>query len=149
MQPLTLIFKIRYRAIQMHLWIQSDASYLNEIQDRSWNGGFLYLSDIPKLPLKPKDPPPKLNAPILVNSKIINIVMSSIQEPETGQGSRNSKYSVTLCNTLGEMGHIQGLAPIQFDNIVINSIITDKVVQHKSKSMDIRFYFICHWCQQK
>ena len=148
MQSFTIMPKFD-RAIQMHLWIQSDASYLNEIQDRSWNGGFLYLSDIPKLPLKPKDPPPKLNVPSLVNSKIIDTVMSSVQESETGSGFINGKDSVTLCNSLHEMGHIQGLAPIQFDNIVINSIITDKVVQHKSKSMDIRFYCICHWCQQK
>ena len=78
----------------MHLWIHSDASYLNESKYCSRNGGFFYLSEKLKLPIKPNDPPPKLNAPVLVNSKIIDNVMSSIQESETGSGFINGKYAV-------------------------------------------------------
>ena len=124
----------------MHLWIHSGASYLNESKARSRKGGFFYLSDKPKLPIKPNDPPPKLNAPVLVNIKIINTVMFSVQESETGSGFINGSDAVPLHNALHEMGHIQGPTPIQFDNFVANSIITDTVVQRISKAMDMRFY---------
>ena len=60
--------KIRYHSSQMHSWIHSDASYLNESKARSSNGGLFYLSDKPKLPIKPNDPQPKLNAPVPSNS---------------------------------------------------------------------------------
>ena len=57
------------------------------------------------------------------------------------------------------MGHTQGPMPIKFDNIVANGIITDTVVQKRSKDMDMRFYclrdqfrqkqFHVHWKQGK
>ena len=84
----------------MHLWIQSDASYLNESKYRSCNCGLFYLSDKPKPPIKPKDHPQKLNAPFLVNRKIINKVMSSVKEYETGSGFINRKNAVPLRNAL-------------------------------------------------
>ena len=75
----------------------------------SIKGGLFYLFEKTKLSINPNDPPPKINAPVLVNSKIINTVMSSVQELETGSGFINRKYSVPLYNSLHEMGHIQGL----------------------------------------
>ena len=138
-----------YRAIQMHLLIQSDASYLNESKASYRNGGFFDLSDIPKLKIKPKYPPPKFNAPVIVNSKIINTVVSSFQESETGSGFINGKDYVTLRNSFHGMGHIQGLTPIQYENIVINGIFTDTVVQCRSTATDMLFYWLCGWCRQK
>ena len=75
--------------------------------------------------------------------------MSSAQEAETGSGITNGKDSVPFCNYLHEMVHIQGLKPIQFDNIVANGIMTDTVVQRIHKAMDMLFYWICGWCRQK
>ena len=92
--------KIRHHSSQMNLWIHSYASYLNESKYCSCNSGFYHLSDKTKPPIKPNDPPPKLNAPVLVNSKIIGTVMSSIQEYETVSGFINGKYSVPLFNDL-------------------------------------------------
>ena len=43
------IAEIQYDASAMHLWIHSDASYLNETKARSQNSGFFYLLDEPKL----------------------------------------------------------------------------------------------------
>ena len=133
----------------MHLWIHSDASYPNELKSCSRNGGFFYLSDKPKLRIKRNDTPPKLNSPVLVNSKIIDTVISSVQESETGSGFINGKDDVPLCNSLHEMGHIQGPTPIIFDNIVVNGIIIVTVVQCRSKVMDMRFYCICDRFRQK
>ena len=105
-------------------------------------GGFCCLSDKTKLQIKSNDPPPKINAPVLVNRKIIDTVMSSVQESETGSGFINGKDAVPLRNALHEMGHIQGPKPIQFDNIFGNGIITDTVVQRRSKAMDMRYYWL-------
>ena len=66
--------------------------------------------------------------------------MSSVQESETGSGFINGKVSVPLRNDLHEICHIQGPTPIQFDNIVTNGIITDTVLQRRSKAMYMRFY---------
>ena len=59
----------------------------------------------------------QLNAPVLINSKITDTVVSSVQESETSSGFINGKYDVPLRNALHEIGHIQGPTPIQFDNI--------------------------------
>jgi hypothetical protein len=126
----------------MHLWLHSDASYLNESKARSRNSGFFYLSDKPKLPIKPEDPTPPLNASILVNSKVIDAVMSSVQESETGSGFINAKDAIPMRTTLHEMGHPQGPTPIQFDNKCATGILTDTVVQRRSKAMDMRFYWL-------
>jgi hypothetical protein len=142
--------KIRYTASQMHLWLHSDASYLNESKARSKNGGFFYLSNKPKLPIKPNDPPPPLIAPFLVNSRIIDAVMSSVQESETGSGFINAKDAIPTRTTLQEMGHPQGPTPIQFDNKCATRILTDTVVQRRAKAMDMRFYWLCdRVCQQQ
>jgi hypothetical protein len=70
----------------------------------------------PTLPISPDDPPLPHNAPILVNSKIIDAVMSSVQESETGSGFINAKYAVPIHTILQEMGHPQGPTPLQFNN---------------------------------
>ena len=126
----------------MHLWLHTDASYLNESKARSRNGGYFYLSKKPKIPINPNDPAPPLNAPILVNSKIIDAVMSSVQESETGSGFINAKDAVPIRTTLEEMGHPQGPTPLQFDNKCAVGILTDTVVQRRSKAMDMRFYWV-------
>ena len=40
------------------------------------------------------------------------------------------------------MGHPQGPTPIQFDNKCATGILTDTVVQRRSKAMDMRFYWL-------
>ena len=47
------------------------------------------------------------------------------------------------------MGNTQGPMPIKFDNIVANGIITDTVVQQRSKDTDMRFYWLRDQCRQK
>jgi hypothetical protein len=133
---------IQYKASKMHLWLHTDASYLNESKARSCNGGYFYLSNKPKLPINPDDPAPPLNAPILVNSKIIDAVMSSVQESGTGSRFINAKDAVPIRTTLEEMGHPQGPTPLQFDNKCAVGILTDTVVQRRSKAMDMRFYWV-------
>jgi hypothetical protein len=68
--------------------------------------------------------------------------MSSVQESETGSGFINAKDAVPMRTTLHEMGHPQGPTPIQFDNKCATGILTDTVVQRRSKAMDMRFYWL-------
>ena len=91
----------------------------------------------------------KFNAPVIVNSKIIDTAMHSVQESETVSGFINCKDSLPLRNALHKMYHIQGQTPIQFENIVVNSIITYTVVQRRYKDMDVHFYLISYWCIKK
>ena len=84
----------------MHLWIHLDASYLNGPKNSSHNGGSFQIWDKTKIPINTNDPPPKLNATVIVNRKITETVMSSAKESETGSGFINGKDYVTLRNTL-------------------------------------------------
>ena len=59
----------------------------------------------------PNDILTKLNASVLANIKIIDTIISSVQESETRSSFINGKYSVPLRNNLHKMGHIQGPTP--------------------------------------
>jgi hypothetical protein len=133
---------IKYVASQMHLWAHSDASYLCESKARSRAGGFHYLSDKPTLPIKATDAEPTPNGPVNILCKIIDAVMSSAQETETGAGFLNGQDLVPMRTTLEELGHSQGPTPIQFDNKVATGIMNDDIQQKRSKSMDMRFYWL-------
>ena len=107
--------KIRFIASEMHLWIHSDASYLTEPKARSRAGGFFYLSKKPNLPIDPSQPAPPDNGPILILCKILDTIMSSAQEAETGAAFVNTRKAIPMRQTLEELGHNQGPTPIQLD----------------------------------
>ena len=134
--------KLKYIASDMHLWAHTDASYLSEPRARSRAGGFYYLSSKPNLPIKANDPPPPLNGAVAVKSKIIDAVMSSVQEAETGAGFYNAKQLLPLRQTLEELGHPQGPTPLQFDNQSAKQILNEEVSQKRSKAMDMRYYWL-------
>ena len=100
----------------MHLWAHSDASYLCESKVRSKASGVAFLSDAPKFPILPDDPPPTPNHAVIVVCKIIDAVMSSTQEAETGAGFVTARTLVPARITLAELGYPQGPMPLQFDN---------------------------------
>ena len=133
---------LKYKASGMHLWAHTDASYLSESKARSRAGGVYFLSDKPSLPILPTDPPPPLNGAIAVKSKIIDAVMSSAQEAETGAGFYNAKELLPLRQTLEELGHPQGPTPLQFDNMSATQILKNEVSQKRSKAMDMRYYWL-------
>ena len=88
----------------------------------------------------PKSPHP--NAPVHILCKIIDAVMSSAQEAETGAGFLNAKDAIHLRIALEEMGHPQGPTPLQFDNKVATQLLNDDATQKRSKAMDMRFYWL-------
>ncbi len=134
---------IRYRASDMVLRIQSDASYLSEAKARSRSGGHFYLGD------KPSNQPERGNGAILTTSTIMRNVMASAAEAECGALFNNTKDGVALRNTLHEMGHPQPPTLVQVDNSTTNGFANKQIKQRKSKSMDMRFYWIQDCVGQK
>jgi hypothetical protein len=54
-----------------------------------------------------------------------------------------------LRNTLAEMGHPQPPTPVQVDNSTTNRFANKQIKQQRSKSMDMRFYWIQDCVAQK
>ena len=133
---------IKYIASDMYLWAHSDSSYLCESKGRSRAGGHAFLSSKPSFPIHNDSKPPPTNAAILVVCKIIDAVMSSAQESETGAGFITARELAPIRETLKEMGHPQGPTPLQFDNKCATGILNDNVKQKMSKAMDMRFYWL-------
>ena len=133
---------IRYKKSDMHMWIHTDATYLSKSKTQSRASGFHYFSDKPKLPILPDHKPPMHNHPIHVPCKVIDAVMSSTQEAETGGGYINTKDALPIRQAAIEMGHPQGPTPLQFDNKRAMGILTGILKQRQSKGMDMRFYWL-------
>jgi hypothetical protein len=128
----------------MILRIYSDASYLSEVNARSRSSGHFYLGD------KSTNSPDVGNGAILDTSTFMRNVMSSAAEVECcALYNNNKKDGVVLCNTLQEIRHPQPPTPVQVDNFTTYGFANKQICQHKSKSMEIRFYWIQDGVDQK
>jgi hypothetical protein len=134
---------IRYRASGMILKIHSYASSLSEAKARSRAGGLFYIGD------KPSNQPERGNGPILNKSTIMRNVMSLAAEAECSALYDNTKGGVSLRNTLDEIKHPQPPTPVQVDNSTTHGFANRQIKQQKSKSMDMRFYWIQDCVTQK
>ena len=133
----------------MHLWAHSDASYLCESKARSRAGGVVFLSDSPKFPILPDDPPPTPNHTVIVVFNILDALMSSAQEAETGAGFVTACALVPARITLIELGHPQGPTPLQIDNHCTKGILTDEIKQKCSRAMERGKWTIMYGRQQQ
>jgi hypothetical protein len=134
---------IRYCASEMALQIHSDPSYLSVTKGRSRAGGHIYLgtkSNATKLMLN--------NGAILNISGIIKHVMLLAAEAERAGLFINAKEGKVLCNTLDEMGYPQKATPIQTDNSTASGIANDMINQQRSRSIDMRFYWVRNRAKQ-
>jgi hypothetical protein len=127
---------IRYRASDMILRLHSDASYLSEAKARSRGAGHFYLGD------KPSHLPVRHNGALLTTSVIMRNVMSSAAEAECGALFNNTKEAVPLRTSLTEMGYPQPPTPVDVDNSTTVGFANKNMKQKKSRSMDMRFYWI-------
>jgi hypothetical protein len=134
---------IRYRASDMILKVHSDAFYLSTPKARSRHAGYFYLGE------QASNKPEIGNGPLLVTSTIMRNIMSSAAEAECGALFNNTKDGVPLRVTLEEMGHLQPATPVQVDNSTTDGFANNRLRQRKSKSMDMRFYWIQDRVQQK
>jgi hypothetical protein len=128
---------IRYSSSPMILTIHSDASYLSELEVRSSVGGIFYLSS----PYQP-NAPVATNGAIHITSLIVKHVMASAAESKHAGLFQNSQEACSFRTTLEELGHPQPPTATKTDNECAHGIANDTVKQRRSKSMDIRFYWI-------
>jgi hypothetical protein len=121
----------RFYASTMQLQVQSDASYLCRPKARSVLGGFHYLGF-----------PDRTSGPIFCTSKIISCVVASVAEAELGAAFQNAQKAAEFCNTLLELGYPQLPTNIMIDNTVAECLAADTINAKRSKSMDVRFFWI-------
>ena len=136
---------IRYYASGMVLYFHSDASYLSEPKARSRIGGHFFLSSRPtdpnRQPLATDTPPPN-NGAIQTNSTILNVVVASAAESETGGMFYNSQDGVPMRVALHEMGHLQPPTHCRGDNSTAIGIANHTIKQRRSKAMDMRYFWL-------
>jgi hypothetical protein len=130
---------IRFHASDMTLHVESDASYLSESDAKSRYAGFFYLSDDPN---GADLMYPTFNGPVLVTANIIKETVASAAEAELAGLFHNAQEALPLRHALEEMRHPQPPTPIQTDNSTASGLANDTVKQRRSKSMDMRFFWV-------
>ena len=83
------------------------------------------------------------NGAIMVMSTIMRNIISLVEEAECGALLYNSKELKALRTTLREMGHTQQATEIITDKSTSDGIMRETIKQKRTKSMDIRFYWVC------
>lgn len=124
---------IEFKACDMRLHVQSDASYLSRTHARSVSGGLFYLGN--------HDAPTLINHAICAHSSIIPGVPASAAEAEYCALFMNGRHAIYLRNVLHDLGYPQGPTHILCDNACATGIATDTVKARRSKSIDMRW----HW----
>jgi hypothetical protein len=120
----------------MILHIPSDASYLSENEAKSRAGGFFNMGNTTKNDKK------LTNGAILIVSKVLKHVMSSAAEAEIGAVFINAKEGAVLRTTLEELGHNHSPTPMETDNTTATGYSNGTIKQKRTRSMDMRFYWI-------
>ena len=134
--------QIKYHASEIVLHVDSDTSYLSISKARSRVRGHHYLSsassDNKKSPVN--TPPP--NGPLHAVCSIMKNVMVSAAEADMSKLFINGQEAIILRTTLGEIGHPQPATPIKTDNSTASGIANKSIRQRRSRSMDMRFYWV-------
>eukprot|EP00804_Cyclotella_cryptica_P011350 CCRYP_016360-RA/>CCRYP_016360-RA protein AED:0.27 eAED:0.23 QI:0/0/0/1/0.5/0.33/3/0/674 len=125
--------QIRYYASDMVLNVHSDASYLSVRDAKNRAAGIFFLGSIPK-----NNKPIKLNGAIAVLCTILKFVATSAAEAELGALFLNAKDAKIMRLTLQELGHPSPRHP-QPPPL---GIVTNTVKRQKSRSMEMRYFWL-------
>jgi hypothetical protein len=82
------------------------------------------------------------NGAMLIISTVLKHVMSSAAEAEIGAVLINAKEGSVLRTTLQEVGHPQPPTPLATANNTATGYSNGTIKQERTKSMDMRFYWI-------
>ena len=127
---------VMYRASDMILACDSDASYLVEPMARSRCGGYHYLTS--------KDGT-LFNGAINVLVRVIKNVMASAMEAEIAGLYENAQLVIEYRRTLEELGFPQPPTVIRTDNKTACGIVNGTMKQKRSKAIDMRY----HWMKDR
>lgn len=135
---------VRFVASDMVLNIHSDASYLNAPEARSRVAGHFFLGWLPF-----NNQPIRLNGAIHVISTILKFVAASAAEAELGALFVNAKEGRVIRLILQELGHPQPPTPIHCDNSTAAGIANNTVKRQRSRSMEMRYFWIADQVARK
>ena len=126
---------IQFHASDMILYIKSDAAYLVLPQARSRVTIIFYLINATS-----KRPP--LNGDIQVICKILQNIVSSAAEAETGGIFISGQQAVPIITYLSELNHPQPACGnrTSTDNSTAKGVLTANLRQKLSKAFDIRYW---------
>ena len=91
---------------------------------------------------KPPTTRTRLNGPIHSISRIMSNVMGLATEAEIGAAYINVQEAFLIRTLLLKLGCPQPATTIHFDNSTANGFANDTIKQKRSKSIDMRFYWI-------
>ena len=120
--------------------IDSNAAYLVCSDARSRAGGYHYLGNANNN---------LFNWPIYILATIIKNVIASAAEAEVAGLFMNANKAIPIRHTLIVMGHPQPPKPLKIDNTTVQGILTGKFRQKRSKSIDMRFWWLKDKIKQK
>jgi hypothetical protein len=130
-----------YCTSDMILSTHANAGFHNKSRGRSQASADIFVSK--------NNPFPKHNGPVLSISQI-KFVMSSAAKAELGALYTTAKEMVPLHQNLIKMGWPQPCMPIQMDNFTAVVATNLTVVPQKTKSMDLRLWWLrCRESQQE
>jgi hypothetical protein len=125
---------IVYCASNMILCAFADAGFLNKTKSRSRAGAHILLSE--------NNPFLQFNGVILSITQIIKFVMASATKSELAALFIMAHEMIPHSQTLIDMGWLQPKSPIQMDNSTAAGVTNKTVVPHRSKMMDMQFWWL-------
>jgi hypothetical protein len=135
---------MEFCASDMILNIHSDASYLSARDAKSRASGHFFLGWMPR-----DNEPIRLNGAIFTLCCILKFVAASAAEAELGALFMCAKEGRIYRLTLQELGHPQPPTPIHCDNATASGIANGTVKKQRSRSMEMRYFYICDQVKNK
>jgi hypothetical protein len=84
----------------------------------------------------------QLNGAFYMNMTILRFVMASTAEAELGALFHKCQDGIIFRQTLEDLGHTQPQTPTHCDNATVVGIANNTVKQQRSRSMEMRFFWI-------
>jgi hypothetical protein len=126
---------IQYKACNMVMLVQTDASYFSKLGGKGRAAGHFYLSNCNNKDFN--------NGTILTLSTIIKHVISSESKAELTTLYYGCKLAIPLQTTLEELGHIQPTpTPVTTNNITAQGLTMGTMTPKASKAMDKQFHWL-------
>jgi hypothetical protein len=126
----------------MIMCAQSNAGFLNENNSRSHARVHIFLSE--------NNPFPQLSGAVLSIAQIIKFVMASAAKSELAALFVTAREMIPQRQTLISMRWPQPKSPIQLDNLTATGVTNKTIVPHRTKMMDMRFWWLrCHASQDQ
>ena len=127
---------LRFYASDMTLHVDSDAAYLVAPKARSRIAGFFHCTS------SPSQSRPPLNGGVLVECRTLRHVVASAAEAEVAGVFYNTQTAILVRRILHALGHVQPPTPVKTDNSTANGFIHNNIHQKRSKSWDMRYYWL-------